>query len=57
MTSLCIDLDASEALRRELYGDPRFTEPDAPAPRLIAQHRATAETIIRTAAIEPSQSA
>lgn len=32
MTSLCPTLDGSNALLAELRDDPRFTEPDVPAP-------------------------
>jgi hypothetical protein len=52
MTSLMPDLDASQALLAELHGDPRFTEPDVPAPRYIAHLRDVTETIIRRAALD-----
>lgn len=39
MTSLCPDLDGSAALLTELRGDPRYPEPDAPAPRYVARLR------------------
>lgn len=55
MTTLCVDLDASEALRRELRGDPRFTKAEAPAPRFIAHLLDTTETLMRTVATQPGE--
>jgi hypothetical protein len=55
MTTLVPQLDASEALLRELRDDPRFTDHETPAPQYMHRLRATTETIIRTAAIEADE--
>ncbi len=56
MTTWVPELDGSAALLDEwhahLHGDPRYTEPDVPAPRYVAQLRATTETIHRRAALD-----
>lgn len=39
MTTLCPPLDGSAALLAELRGDPRYSEPDVPPPRLLERHR------------------
>jgi len=59
MTTWCPELDGSAALLAELadylHGDPRYTEPDVPAPRLATRWRDTTETITRHAAIETTE--
>jgi hypothetical protein len=46
------DLDASPALLRELHGDPRFTEPDVPAPRYVAHLLDVTASIHHRAALD-----
>jgi len=52
MTSWCPDLDASDALLRELHGDPRFTEPDVPSPRYVAHLLDVTASIHHRAALD-----
>lgn len=52
MTALMPDLDASPALLRELHGDPRFTEPDVPAPRYVAHLLDVTASIHHRAALD-----
>ena len=56
MTTWVPELDGSAALLAELHGDPRFTERDVPAPRIVERHRDTTAALLRNTAIHTQQS-
>lgn len=55
MTTLVIDLDASSQLLTELHGDPRFTEPDVPAPRCAERWHDLTASLLRNSAIDATE--
>lgn len=55
MTSWMPDLDGSQALLAELRGDPRFTEPDVPAPRCAERYRDLTASLLRNSAIDATE--
>jgi hypothetical protein len=52
MTSWMPDLDGSAAVLAELRGDPRFTEPDVPAPRCVERWRDLTASLLRNSSID-----